>query len=119
MSVCLRVYEGFLYTKNGDRLWRKNREINDATECLGIDLNRNWNAFWDFPKGASTDPCSNLYKGPAPNAAAEIEAHSNFLLDLANNKGGLKLYIDIHSYLQEIWFRKSLVNILARLSSVG
>ena len=31
-----------------ERLWRKNRMITDSPlGCVGIDLNRNWDYYWD------------------------------------------------------------------------
>lgn len=36
---------GFVHTyekPNADRLWRKSREINAGSKCIGVDLNRNW-----------------------------------------------------------------------------
>ena len=29
-----------------DRLWRKNRRPNKGSECIGTDLNRNWQFQW-------------------------------------------------------------------------
>ena len=29
-----------------DRYWRKNREPNEGSVCVGTDLNRNWDANW-------------------------------------------------------------------------
>jgi murein tripeptide amidase MpaA len=39
--------DGYEYTWTGDRLWRKNRQINSGSTCRGVDLNRNYNDHWN------------------------------------------------------------------------
>lgn len=36
------IGKGFLYSQKHDRMWRKNREVNNGSTCLGVDLNRHW-----------------------------------------------------------------------------
>ena len=38
--------DGYQYTHNNDRMWRKNRKPNDGSRCVGTDLNRNYAAKW-------------------------------------------------------------------------
>ena len=103
------IIAGFFYTKFTDRLWRKNRQVvNEISGCVGIDTNRNWPAFWDAPQGSSDDPCSNLYRGTEAAQAPEIAAQVSFLSHLARqlrDLGGIKLYIDFHSYGQQLGYR--------------
>lgn len=55
--------DGYKYTFEGDRLWRKNRE--PFGRCFGVDLNRNWNSSWnDGTNEQSSAPCGNNYPGP-------------------------------------------------------
>jgi hypothetical protein len=48
---------------------------------LGIDLNRNYGALWGGP-GASGDPTSAIYRGPAPFSEPETQA----IRDLISNR---------------------------------
>jgi murein tripeptide amidase MpaA len=38
--------DGYEYSRNNDRHWRKNRGINPGSTCKGVDLNRNWGFHW-------------------------------------------------------------------------
>ncbi|KAK8075901.1 hypothetical protein PG994_003173 [Apiospora phragmitis] len=100
--------DGFLYTQTTDRLWRKNRQPppNDTTNsaCLGRDINRNWEHGWDAnPRGSSTNPCSQTYRGAAPSDAPENAGFDAFVRHVRDGQG-IKLYIDWHSYGQQLLF---------------
>ncbi|KAK1251519.1 hypothetical protein MKX07_006998 [Trichoderma sp. CBMAI-0711] len=91
--------DGFLYTQSTDRLWRKNRQTNSGSSCVGRDINRNWNYMWNVPGGASTNPCAEDYKGAAAGDSVEFKALSAFIQKIKTAQG-VKLYIDYHSYSQ-------------------
>ncbi|KAL7797371.1 hypothetical protein V8C37DRAFT_308495 [Trichoderma ceciliae] len=91
--------DGFLYTQSNDRLWRKNRQTNSGSSCIGRDINRNWNYQWNVPGGASTNPCAEDFKGTAAGDSVEFKALSAYIQKIKNAQG-LKLYIDYHSYSQ-------------------
>ncbi|KAL2129922.1 hypothetical protein VTI74DRAFT_7139 [Chaetomium olivicolor] len=93
--------DGFVYTQTNDRLWRKNRQTRPGSSCVGTDVNRNWPYKWELPGGASTNPCSETYKGETAGDTPENQALTNFTQSLAKGKG-IKLYIDWHSYGQYI-----------------
>jgi len=38
--------DGYAYTHNGDRLWRKNKRRHTNRFCTGVDLNRNYGHKW-------------------------------------------------------------------------
>jgi hypothetical protein len=38
---------GFVYSQTRNRMWRKNRQAQPGTSCIGRDLNRNWDVHWD------------------------------------------------------------------------
>lgn len=93
--------DGFVYTQTTDRLWRKNRQTVTTSSCIGRDNNRNWPYKWEVTGGASTNPCSETYKGLAAADAPEnrgLIAQTNAIK--ASN--GIRLYIDFHSYGQYI-----------------
>ncbi|OAA34208.1 carboxypeptidase [Metarhizium rileyi] len=90
--------DGFKFSQTTDRMWRKNRQTTTGSNCLGLDINRNWPYMWDQP-GSSTNPCGETFRGSSEGDAPETRALSKFLQDVKNAQG-LKLYIDIHSYSQ-------------------
>ncbi len=65
---------GFVHSQTTNRLWRKNRQRRTGSTCIGTDINRNWDAFWDVPGGASSDPCSETFKGKCPCLESKIES---------------------------------------------
>ncbi|KEY67255.1 hypothetical protein S7711_09050 [Stachybotrys chartarum IBT 7711] len=95
--------DGFVYTQTNDRLWRKNRQpppCSSNSTCIGRDVNRNWPYMWDAnPAGASTNPCSQTYKGAAPADTPEMQG-MHALVDRLRDETGIKLFIDWHSYSQ-------------------
>ena len=48
--------DGYEYSRNYDRMWRKTRSANRGSSCIGTDPNRNWGYNWGL-KGASKNPC--------------------------------------------------------------
>ena len=48
--------DGYEYSRNYDRMWRKTRSTNRGSNCIGTDPNRNWGYNWGL-KGASKNPC--------------------------------------------------------------
>ncbi|XP_078000640.1 carboxypeptidase B-like [Glandiceps talaboti] len=93
--------DGFIYSWEMDRLWRKSREPNEGSVCIGTDLNRNWAFHWGDVNGGSADPCSLGYFGSSPNSSSEITGIQTVLSNIAESQG-IALYIDWHSYYQ-LW----------------
>ena len=72
--------------------------------CYGRDVNRNWEYGWDAdPRGASTNPCSQTYRGEEPTDTPENEGLDKFMRQL-RDEVGIKLFIDWHSYGHYILF---------------
>jgi len=90
--------DGYAYTWNGDRLWRKNRQPNSGSTCAGTDLNRNYNSHWG-QGGSSTNPCSETYMGPTVSSAPEVRNTANYF---KSQTTGIIGAIDFHSYGQLI-----------------
>ena len=89
--------DGYEYSRTTDRYWRKNRRTNSGSNCLGVDLNRNWDL--SFGTGASSKPCSQVYKGTKPFSEPETEALSTEMKRV-NSIDDLRLMISLHSYGQ-------------------
>lgn len=93
--------DGFVYTQDSDRLWRKNRQERDGASCVGTDVNRNWPHQWDVDGGSSTDPCDETYRGEAEGDTPENQALVNHTLSVGD-AAGIKFYVDWHSFSQLI-----------------
>jgi len=91
--------DGYVYTWNGNRMWRKTRSPNSGSSCIGTDPNRNWDNHW-CQQGASRDPCSDSYCGRAAFSEKEVKAASDYI----KNNGAVRGMIDFHSYSQ-LWMR--------------
>lgn len=92
--------DGYKYTWTTDRMWRKNRSISKGSSCIGVDLNRNFDANW-CTMGASHEPCSEIYCGAFPESEPESQAVADFL---RSHKDSVQLYLTIHSYSQMLLF---------------
>ncbi|KAJ3028668.1 UNVERIFIED_CONTAM: hypothetical protein HDU68_001151 [Siphonaria sp. JEL0065] len=87
--------DGYEYTFNGDRYWRKNRRDNgnNDTKSFGVDLNRNWDDKWGI-FGANTNIYSETYQGPHAFSEPETNGTANFISMFPNRYAG----IEFHSY---------------------
>ncbi len=94
--------------------WRKN--VNDS-QCqgsgAGIDLNRNYPVWWEYPNGgSSTFPCDETYRGASKASEPETQAVRDYLESIfpdrrpgdpetvatAADTDTQGLFLDIHSY---------------------
>jgi len=88
--------DGYVWSWDEDRFWRKNRRPNgDGT--FGVDLNRNWGFQWGGP-GSSGNPGSQIYRGTDPFSEPETTVLSEFILERPDTVA----HLDVHSYSQLI-----------------
>jgi murein tripeptide amidase MpaA len=71
--------DGYQFTFEGDRLWRKNLRDNDGDEQIsggdGVDPNRNFDEHWGYDdEGSSNEPFSETYRGPSAASEPETQA---------------------------------------------
>jgi len=109
--------DGRRYSMSADPMWRKNRRParSSSPACPvgggsgpGVDLNRNYEFLWDFPKKfspaapvmTSTDPCSEIYRGPTASSEPETQ-NVIWLLDRYPTVG---YFIDVHSFGEDILY---------------
>ena len=78
------------------RLWRKNRTPNPGSTCIGTDPNRNWPAGWGGG-GASTDPCSDAFRGSGPSSTPMVTNILRYVSNRAENIRQAAFY-DHHSF---------------------
>lgn len=82
--------DGYVYTHEVNRLWRKNRVQNNIL-CAGVDLNRNFPFKWAFTSNA----CTNTFAGMEP--ARELETQAMMAL-MEQYKSAMAMYIAVHTH---------------------
>jgi hypothetical protein len=92
--------DGYQYTFDVERLWRKNLRDNDGdgqiTNADGVDLNRNFDEHWNYDdEGSSSQFSSETFRGTAPASEPETQAMQG-LLDRIH----FKFMVNYHSYGQ-------------------
>jgi len=93
--------DGYDYSHDKDRFWRKTRSTTASSRCPGADPNRNWDAMFGG-EGTSSNTCSDIYRGPYAFSEVETRSLAEFLTQL-HNQQTIKMYIDVHAYSQ-LWF---------------
>jgi len=89
--------DGYEFSHTSDRMWRKNRSPPPpGWSCYGTDLNRNWDVI-GFGVGASSNPCSDTYKGTARNSEPETKVIAEAIQKYKSN---IRIYLSFHSYGQ-------------------
>ncbi|KAM8712654.1 hypothetical protein ACLKA7_013050 [Drosophila subpalustris] len=92
--------DGYKYTFEHDRMWRKNRQLFGT--CRGVDLNRNYPDHWNST-GSSSDPTRYDYAGPSAGSELETQRLIEFIRGHVE-KDQIKTYIALHSYSQMLMF---------------
>lgn len=85
--------DGYEYSRDMDRFWRKNRRNNGFLRKAGVDLNRNWPNRWGLV-GVSSNPNSDIYKGPSAGSEPEVAQVVKYVAGLKDLVAG----VDVHSY---------------------
>jgi len=86
--------DGYVYTFEHNRLWRKTRKPYQF--CYGTDPNRNWGYKWNTG-GASSNPCMETYAGPSAFSDDETRLMSEYITSIQDK---LIAYLAFHSYSQ-------------------
>ncbi|KAM8714438.1 hypothetical protein ACLKA7_014551 [Drosophila subpalustris] len=96
--------DGFVYTHEVERLWRKNRRPNGFTNttgpCIGIDMNRNFDFHWNGAGWNLEDPCDHWFGGEEPNTEIEVLALQDFVSSF--DDGYIRAYMAFHAYGQYV-----------------
>lgn len=86
--------DGYMFTWENTRLWRKNRR-NNGGGSYGVDINRNWGpaSTW-CSSGSSTSPSSDTYCGAYAFSEPETTAVARFVDEHPSIRAG----VDFHTY---------------------
>jgi hypothetical protein len=90
--------DGYQYTFDGDRLWRKNLHDNNGDGVItngdGVDPNRNFDDHWRYDnEGSSSEFSSETYRGTGKASEPETVAMQDLLLRIKP-----KFQVNYHSY---------------------
>lgn len=97
--------DGYQYSFDVDRLWRKNLRDNDGSGTItsgdGVDPNRNFDEHWRYDEeGSSSDTTSETYRGPSAASEPETQAMQGLLTSPGENPAGNRFafQVNYHSY---------------------
>ncbi|CAB4056248.1 unnamed protein product [Lepeophtheirus salmonis] len=86
--------DGYEYSREYERLWRKTRSRNQETSCRGVDPNRNWGYHWN-ETSVSNNPCSDIFPGLKPFSELETDAIRQYVEKLQSTP---LMSLSLHTY---------------------
>ncbi|RYP48559.1 hypothetical protein DL768_005558 [Monosporascus sp. mg162] len=99
--------DGYEYTWEVDRLWRKTRQPTSLSTCPGYDLDHTFGYQWNEMNHQFSyydEECSESYGGHAPFEAVEACELADWARNMTEDGANFVGFFDLHSYSQQILF---------------
>ncbi|EDS34654.1 zinc carboxypeptidase [Culex quinquefasciatus] len=93
--------DGYEYSREHNKMWRKTRRPLGENRCVGVDCNRNFNVSWGI---GTARFCSLLYRGERPFSELETRNVRDILRKLRPN---CRFYLSLHSYAKAILYPRA------------
>lgn len=115
--------DGYAYSRDDDRLWRRNRPPRSGFKCAAVDLHLNFPSVAQSSAARPADPCSDEYAGPSPLSELESRGLAHLVASVYG-AARIAAHLDLHSYGASVrapWHVPEAVAIdrLFELDSVG
>ncbi|XP_017039563.1 carboxypeptidase B-like [Drosophila ficusphila] len=101
--------DGYEYSRNVKSMWRNTRRPT-VGNCIGSNLNRNFEVNWGIGFPELKDPCDENYAGPEPFSEVEARIIRDIMQDLVSSKRGV-MYLSLHTANRSVfypWFHKEI-----------
>ncbi|KXJ92792.1 hypothetical protein Micbo1qcDRAFT_160611 [Microdochium bolleyi] len=95
--------DGYVFSWDVDRLWRKSRQPTTLSICPGFDLDHSFGFRWDALQHQDEE-CSESYGGRQPFEAVEAQQLAAWARNETAHGTNFVAFIDLHSYSQQVLF---------------